>query len=97
EREARDPEAYPAETISDLLRLGVHAGPFAQENGGHGWSAVDAVDITERLATASPSAALMITMPMGLAGIIASDAAAVPDGSRAAWHEQLERIAAHYA
>src|SRR5690606_3452490 len=88
EREARDSESYPKETIDDLLRLGIHSGPLPRSLGGGGWPAVEAVHITERLAAASPSAALMLTMPMGLAGIIASDAGSVPEAFRAGWHEQ---------
>ena len=96
EREAADPETYPRESVADLYVAGIPLAPFTEAMGGEGASCRDAVAAIETLATASPSLALIASMPLGLAGILALDLEA-PD---AAWEtrrrESRDVIAADY-
>jgi len=48
EREAADPERYPAENIADLVTSGVIRAPFPNAVGGSGCTLLDAVDAIER-------------------------------------------------
>ena len=95
-REAADPESYPAETVADLYGLGLPQGPFPGALGGAGLSLQESVDAIEALATASPSAALIICMPLGLAGLYGLGPGAAPAQYRDAFWEQAERVAADY-
>ncbi|MGE5595088.1 MAG: acyl-CoA dehydrogenase family protein [Hyphomicrobiales bacterium] len=97
ERDAADPDAYPVATIRALAEAGVIRAPLPPALGGVGASLLDAVRATEALAAASGSAALIVTMPLGLAGIVATEPEAVPPEHRQRWSEQRERIAADYA
>ena len=96
EREAADPEAYPARTVADLYALGVPGAPFPVALGGSDGSLRDGVLLVERLAAASPAAALLISMPLALAGFVVVADAAAPAVHRAACGAQLERVAADY-
>lgn len=95
-REAADPESYPAETIADLHALGFLRAPFARDHGGEACTLVEATRAVEDLAAASGSAALMASMPLGLAGVFASVEDQAPAAHRQAWHDQRERIATEY-
>src|SRR5438105_4433350 len=97
EREQRDPERYPAENIADLQAAGIVAAPFSAPLGGRDWSLPDAVIAVEAIAARSPSTALVLSMPLGLAGIYALGPGAAPEQHRAAWAEQIERVASQYA
>lgn len=93
ERERADPEAYPAETVRDLFDCGLIAAPFAQADGGSGWSCLDAVRALEVLARESPSAALIAATPLGFAGITATVATVTPEAHRGDWGDQFDAIA----
>ena len=96
EREAGDPEAYPARTVADLYALGVPGAPFPVALGGSDASLRDGVLIVERLAAVSPAAALLISMPLALAGFVVAAGSAAPAAHRAACGAQRERVAADY-
>jgi alkylation response protein AidB-like acyl-CoA dehydrogenase len=96
QREAADPESYPKESIDELHSLGLIRGPLPHSLGGSGRSLVDGVDLVESLATASPSVALIASMPLGLAGVFSIPAEAVPETHRGTWSDQVERVAAAY-
>jgi alkylation response protein AidB-like acyl-CoA dehydrogenase len=96
EREAADPERYPAENIADLVGNGVILAPFAESVGGSGCTLLDAVDVVETIASASPSTALLTAMPLGLAGVYATGPDVAPPEHRRAWAEQIDRVAAEY-
>ena len=96
EREREDPESYPARTVAELYAAGVIGAALPPEHGGSGWSLPDSVRALESLAAASPSTALMMSMPMGLAGMCGLGAGIAPEAHRAAWAAQVERIAEDY-
>jgi len=96
DREAGDPESFPARTITDLYAIGVPTAPFPVALGGAGGSLRDSVLIVERLAAVSPAAALLISMPMTLAGFVVAGAAIAPAAHRAACAAQTEQVAADY-
>lgn len=96
EREAHDPEAYPHETVAALQRAAIPGAPFAADLGGEGCSLLEAVSAIELLATASPSAALLLSMPLGLAQIFAFGPGVAPDEHRSAWAAQIAEVAAGY-
>jgi alkylation response protein AidB-like acyl-CoA dehydrogenase len=54
------------------------------------------VEAVETIAAASPSAALLAAMPLGLAGVYAVGPDVAPPAHRTAWAEQIDRVAAHY-
>lgn len=96
EREASEPEAFPARTISDLYAIGLPQAPFSVSLGGADGSLRDSVEAIEKLASVSPAAALLISMPLGLAGFVVAGAAAAPAAHRAVCVAQAERVAADY-
>jgi len=96
-RDAAAPEAYPRANVDDLLREGVHAAPFSAARGGKDLRLEDAVAIVEAVAQASPSTALLLAMPLGLAGVAAGSAPAAPAEHRATYEAQLDRIARDFA
>jgi alkylation response protein AidB-like acyl-CoA dehydrogenase len=96
EREAADPDRYPAENIADLMASGVIRAPFPTSAGGSGCSLLDAVDAIETIAAASPSTALLTSMPMGLAGVYSVSPDDVPAEHRRTWSEQIDDVAAEY-
>jgi len=96
EREAADPERYPAENIADLVAAGVIRAPFPASVGGSGSTLIDAVDAIESIAAASPSTALLAAMPLGLAGVYSVGRDVAPAEHRRVWSEQIERVAAEY-
>ncbi len=96
DREATDPESFPAKNIADLQRARVIGGPFPAALGGLGWSLPDAVRAIEEIATASPSTALIASMPVGLAGVYALGAEAAPEKYRESWCAQVEEVAGGY-
>jgi alkylation response protein AidB-like acyl-CoA dehydrogenase len=102
-RELADAESYPAETIRDLFACGLIAAPFSARHGGSGWSCLEATSAIEILASQSPSAALIASMPLGFAGVTAGTGPAVPSAVKADWQGQMTALAAafregrHYA
>lgn len=96
ERERAEPETFPAASIAALYDAGVIAAPFPPELGGRSASLPDMVAAVEAIATASPSAALIACMPLGLAGIYGLGPDIAPEKYRAAFAQQSERVAADY-
>ncbi len=96
ERERADPETYPGESVKALYEVGAISGPLPPELGGSGWRLPDSVRAIEAIAAASPSTALLASMPLGLAGICGLGAEAAPESHRPAWADQIERVAADY-
>jgi isovaleryl-CoA dehydrogenase len=96
ERESSLPDAYPGQTVSALLERGVHAGAIPKPLGGHGWGLPDSVEAIRRLAEASPSAALLFAMPLGLGSAATVSPETAPEGHRAAFLADGERIAADF-
>jgi alkylation response protein AidB-like acyl-CoA dehydrogenase len=96
DREAADPDRYPAESIADLQRAGVLIAPFPSELGGRGTTLPELVSAIELIAAASPSTALLLSMPLGLAGVYGLGEAVAPPAHRPAWQAQIERVAADY-
>ena len=96
EREAADPERYPADNIADLVASGVMRAPFPESAGGVGCTLLDAVNVIETIAAASPSTALLAAMPLGLAGVCSAGPEVAPAEHRRAWADQIDRVAADY-
>ena len=96
DQERNHPEAYPEKSIRALFDAGIIAGPFAEDLGGQGMKLVEAVSVLETIASASPSVALIASMPLGLAGIYGLDNEIAPDAHRAAFAAQTARVAADY-
>lgn len=96
EREAADPERYPEANIADLHKAGVLLAPFPPALGGRGAALSDSAEAIEALATASPSTALIASMPLGLAGIFGLGPDVAPEPYRQPWVGQAERAAANY-
>lgn len=95
-RETASPEAYPADSVAELHRAGIIAAPFPRDLGGRGVSCREATQAIELIARASPSTALILAMPLGLAGVLGADEAAVPEAHRGTWREHVARVAADY-
>src|SRR5262245_20091725 len=91
ERERTSPEAYPGESIAALYQAGVISAPFSARLGGADMDLAGAVAAIEDIACASPSCALIASMPLGLAGVLALGPEIAPDEHRGAWSEQIER------
>ncbi len=94
--EALDPERYPAESVAELVALGVFSAPFPAALGGRGLSLAASVAVVEALAEASPSLALLAAMPVGLAGVLGAVEPIVPEALRAAFRRQVGDVAADY-
>jgi alkylation response protein AidB-like acyl-CoA dehydrogenase len=97
ERERADGEHYPAASVAAIYEAGVVRAPFPLELGGAEWDLVKAVTAVESIAAASPSTALIISMPLGLAGLFCAAGDVAPDASRSSWLGQRERLAGDYA
>lgn len=96
EREQADPERYPADTVAEFFAAGLISAPFPESAGGSAWTTLDAVRAIEAIATVAPSAALITSMPLGLAGIYGAGPDLAPEAHRAAWMAQSELVAADY-
>jgi alkylation response protein AidB-like acyl-CoA dehydrogenase len=96
DQERDHPESYPEKSIRALFDAGIMAGPFTEDLGGRRMTLVEAVSVIETIASASPSVALIASMPLGLAGIYGLDNGIAPDAHRAAFTEQTARVAADY-
>lgn len=96
ERERVDPDGYPHASVKALYDARVISGPFGEALGGSGWSLPDAVRAIEAVASASPSTALIASMPLGLAGICALGEGVAPAAARVAWSKQIDRVAADF-
>src|SRR3954453_16093913 len=96
DRERAGSDAYPEASVHAMYDTGVVRAPFPTELGGAGWRLADSVLAIESLAGVSPSTALIVSMPLGLAGVCAAAGAVAPDPRRSDWRAQLERMAADY-
>jgi alkylation response protein AidB-like acyl-CoA dehydrogenase len=96
EAERSGSDAYPEASVRAIYEAAVVRAPFPAELGGAGWTLRDSVLAIEATAAASPSTALIVSMPLGLAGVCSAAGAVVPDERRAEWRTQLERLAADY-
>lgn len=95
-RDQEQLDAYPKANIVDLQNSGVLAAPLPRDLGGSDWRLAESVAAIEEIATWSPSTALLAAMPLGLAGVHAPGADAVPAAQRSHWHEEREWLAAQY-
>ena len=98
DRAAARPDAYPADDVDALppRRRPRRAVP-ARARRARDATLVEMVRAIEAIAMVAPSTALLAAMPTGLAGVLATPADALPPEDRAAWREQVERVAAEYA
>jgi isovaleryl-CoA dehydrogenase len=96
EAEGSGSDAYPEAAVRAMYEAGVVRAPFPADLGGAGWSLKESVVTIEATAAASPSTALIISMPLGLAGVCAAAGAVAPEERRSEWRAQLERMAADY-
>ena len=92
-REAEDPDRYPDESVRELIAAGALSMPFPRELGGLGASLAEATELLLAVAEASPSLALLVSMPLGLAGVLAGADPAVAEPYKAAFAGQRARIA----
>lgn len=97
DRERREPETFPAASIEALFDAGMIAAPFPRDRGGRGASLPEMVASVEAIAAASPSTALIASMPMGLAGIYGIGVDVAPESHRAAYAQQFDRVADDFA
>lgn len=93
-RAAADPERYPEENIADLVDLGVLTAPLPLSLGGRGLSLAGATEVVLAIAEASPSAALLLSMPLGFAGMLVGAAPVAPRDHARAFEAQTARLAA---
>jgi alkylation response protein AidB-like acyl-CoA dehydrogenase len=91
-----DDGAFPVECFARVKDARLAAAPLADGLGGIGCALGDAVRLTEATARVSPSLALLLTMPLGLAGVHAIDPARVPDEHQPAWRKAVDELAARY-
>jgi len=89
-------EAYPAANVAQLVSAGVFAAPLPAALGGAGTPLREAVEIIEAIAQACPGTALLTSMPLGLAGVVATAPDVAPAGHRDAARAQLDEMAAGY-
>jgi len=94
EREARAPDAFSQDSFDDVTRSGLLLAPLEESMGGQSWTLAQSVDAIETLARHSPSFALLASMPLGLAGVVASIAPVTPAPHAAGWAEQAGAFAA---
>lgn len=97
DRERTADATYPAENLADLHAAGVLLSPFPTDAGGEGSTLAEVTAAVESIAMASPSTALVASMPLGLAGIFGIGPSVVPTPHRPAWQSQVEWAAALYA
>jgi alkylation response protein AidB-like acyl-CoA dehydrogenase len=95
-REAGDADAFPAENIADIKRSGLLLAPLSPALGGRGSDLVEMVRAAEIIARVSASTALLVTMPLGLAGVYGLGPEAAPDEHREAWSTQIDEVSAAY-
>jgi alkylation response protein AidB-like acyl-CoA dehydrogenase len=96
ERDAVDSEKFPAANLEELKSAGALHAPLPPRLGGRDTSLADAVRAVEAVAAASPSTALLLAMPLGLAGVYALGPDIAPDEHRASWEAQIDAVAADF-
>ena len=96
ERDARDAETFPLQSITELKASGLLGAALPVTLGGRGWTLSECVEAIETMAAASPSVALIWAMPLGLSGIYAVGPEVAPAAERGRWAGQIERVAERY-
>lgn len=89
-------DAYPDANVAKLVAAGVFGAPFARALGGEGISLRESVEIVEAIAERCAGTALLASMPLGLAGALASAADLAPSAHKRAAEAQREQVAADY-
>ncbi|MGE0599027.1 MAG: acyl-CoA dehydrogenase family protein [Dehalococcoidia bacterium] len=95
-REAADPERYPSESVAALYEANIVQAPFDASLGGEGATCRQASETIELIATASPSLALITSMPLGLAGCLALGGEGPGEEWTRSWRETTEKIAGDF-
>lgn len=96
EREMAAPDRYPAESIGDLMELGLFRAPFPADAGGLDLSLLEVLEALMVIGEASGSVALLAAMPIGLAGMLTGAKTLVPEPEFIRFDEQFYRIAAEF-
>lgn len=96
DQEQNHPETYPESSLRALFDAGIMASPFPEGLGGRGVRLVEVVRLLEKIAAASPSVALLVSMPLGLATIYGLGEEIAPAPHRSQFVEQTARVAADY-
>lgn len=96
ERDAKDPDRYPAENVDALRSIGLLSAAFPKHLGGRDARLSELTESIEAIASASPSTALLVCMPVGLAVVYATCGSAIPEEHRTSWNAQVARAAADY-
>ncbi|HKS96351.1 MAG TPA: acyl-CoA dehydrogenase family protein [Terriglobia bacterium] len=89
-------DTYPTGAVQSLYEADIIIAPFATHFGGESATLRDAAAAVRELASASPSLALIASMPLGLAGMYGAHIEAIPTAHRDGWNAQSEQIAANY-
>jgi alkylation response protein AidB-like acyl-CoA dehydrogenase len=89
-------DTYPAANVAKLVAARVFGAPFAEALGGRGITLREGVEIVETIAEACPSTALLTSMALGLAGVVAAGVDLAPPLYRDAAFAQREEMAANY-
>jgi alkylation response protein AidB-like acyl-CoA dehydrogenase len=89
-------DEYPASNIEKLVSARAFSAPFAPAQGGAGIRLAEAVEMVEAIAEACPGTALLASMPLGLAGVVAAGVQVAPAAQRDAAAAQCDAIAADY-
>lgn len=89
-------ETYPSASVRALFEAGIIIAPFAPAAGGESATLRDCSAAIRDLAAASPSLALIASMPVGLAGLYGVHPEAVPVSHRDDWLAQADQVAANY-
>src|SRR5688500_19443057 len=92
DRDDSDPESYPKANVQALYDGGIVAAPFPAALGGADWRLEDSVSAIEAIAAASPSTALIVSMPLGLAGDYGLGPDIAPSAHHPAWSAQREQV-----
>ncbi len=96
ERDAADPEMYPAANIAELHDGGFIRAPFPERLGGMDWTLRDSVAFIEALAASSASTALIAAMPIGLAAVYGAGPEIAPPEHRESWAAQAYEASVEY-
>lgn len=95
-RESNDPERYPFESVTSLYAASIPQAPLSIALGGEGATCRQASEAIEAIATASPSLALITSMPLGLAGCLTLGGEGPDQDWTRRWHANIESIAGDY-
>ncbi len=94
ERERATPDWLDPANIEAVKRSGMLAWPLAAEHGGRGCTAEETTRLVESLARVSPSMALLLAMPLGLAGLHGVGPDGAPSERQREWMDRVDAFAA---